>query len=190
MESYFEFNRDMRRKSIKSLIRNIVDYPKKGIIFRDITSLLNNEMGMKILWNELAEMNMYELQNLNYNKIVAIESRGFIFGSILAQIDKIPLVLARKPRKLPGEVLQKKYQLEYGEDALCIQLSDIQNGDNVLVVDDLLATGGTAKVVCDIVDALGGKIAACYFLTELNSLQGRNLLEKSDIKVISSLHYE
>jgi adenine phosphoribosyltransferase len=190
MESYFEFNQSKRRESIKSLIGNIIDYPSKGIIFRNITPLLNNKLGLKILWNELNEVEMYYLSKLNFNKIVAIESRGFIFGSLLAQISNCPLVLARKPGKLPGEVLQKKYSLEYGEDALCIQLSDIQKDDNVLVVDDLLATGGTAKVVCDIIETLGGNVAGCYFLTELNSLNGRNLLEKSDIKVISSLHYE
>jgi adenine phosphoribosyltransferase len=176
---------------IKDLIKNIEDYPKKGIIFRDITPLLNNERGLYLINEELDSVFFDEngQYKVNFNKIVAIESRGFIFGSLLASISLMPLVLARKPGKLPGVVLQKKYQLEYGEDSLCIQLSDIKKGDRVVIVDDLLATGGTAKTTCSIVEQLGGEVSACYFLIELEELEGRYLLENAGIKVLSSIRY-
>ena len=176
----------MSQEYIKSLIRSIPDYPQKGIIFRDITPLLNHEYGLSLIKNELLNSITY---HVDFNKIVAIEARGFILGTLLAMLDIRPLVLARKPGKLPGEVLQKKYKLEYGEDAICIQLSDIEKGDNILIIDDLVASGGTAKATCDIVEALGGKVVACYFLIELDELGGRKFLEDSGIKVITSIHY-
>lgn len=171
---------------IKSLIRDIPDFPQKGVIFRDVTSLLNSENGILILQNEIKSAINYRL---NFNKIVAIESRGFILGSILSTVYIRPLVLARKPGKLPNETLTKKYSLEYGEDSLSIQTCDITKEDNVLVVDDVCATGNTASTVCDIVEALGGTVEACYFLLELDFLGGRAKLESKDIKVISSIHY-
>ena len=174
-----------RVETIKSLIKNIPDYPQKGIIFRDITSILNTEDGLELIQDE-----MYDSLILNkFNKIVAIETRGFILGSLLAADFQKPLVLARKPGKLPNEVIQKKYQLEYGEDTICIQLSDIKKGDEVIICDDLIASGGTAKAVCDIVETLGGKVKACYFLIELDFLGGRKVLENMGINVISSIHY-
>jgi len=174
-----------RVETIKSLIKNIPDYPQKGIIFRDITSILNTEDGLELIQDE-----MYDSLILNkFNKIVAIEARGFILGSILASDFKKPLVLARKPGKLPNAYHEKKYKLEYGEDKICIQLSDIKKGDEVIICDDLIASGGTAKTTCEIVEDLGGKVKICYFLIELDSLGGRKLLEDSGIKVISSIHY-
>jgi adenine phosphoribosyltransferase len=175
-----------RQLEIKNLIKNIPDFPQKGVIFRDVTSLLNRENGILLIKNEIQHCINYQL---NFNKIVAIESRGFILGSILASIYVRPLVLARKPGKLPNETLQKKYKLEYGESSMCIQLCDIQKGDNVMVIDDVLATSNTAVTVCQIIETLGGRVEACYFLIELDYLKGREKIENLGIKVISSIHY-
>jgi adenine phosphoribosyltransferase len=173
---------------LKKLIKDVPNFPQNGIIFRDITSLLIHEDGLHLIYEEVFEQ-LEEYADSNINKIVAIESRGFIIGTIIASHTGLPLVLARKPGKLPNKVLQKKYSSEYSENTLCIQISDIKEGDNVLVVDDVLATGGTVKTTCEIIEALGGRVEACYFLIELDELNGRRLLEDRDIKVISSIHY-
>jgi adenine phosphoribosyltransferase len=175
-----------RIEDIKDLIRNIPDFPKKGIMFKDITSLLNDERGISLIHNELLHAINY---SLNFNKIVAIESRGFIIASMLTSIFIRPLVLARKPGKLPNETLTKKYSLEYGEDALSIQTRDIKEGDRVLLIDDVVASGNTAKTTCQIIEALGGRVEACYFLVELTELGGRKILEDMGMKVISSIKY-
>lgn len=171
---------------IKSLIRNVPDFPKPGIMFRDITSLLAEETGVTLVLNELQDRITYEL---DFDKIVAIESRGFILGALLSTIYIRPLILARKPGKLPNETLTQTYSLEYGENALSIQKHDIKKDDKILIIDDVLATGGTALATCKIIEELGGKVEACYFLIELDDLKGRDLLENEGIKVISSIHY-
>jgi adenine phosphoribosyltransferase len=176
-----------RVEKIKSLIKNIPDFPQKGIIFRDITSLFNSDSGMTLVREEIDES--VDNNNLKFNKVVAIESRGFILGALFAYVYRRPLVLARKPGKLPRETFQIEYSLEYGENTLCIQVSDIQKDDRVLIVDDLIATGGSAKAVRDIIETLGGKVTAFYFLIELDDFKGRKLLEGSDIKITTSVHY-
>jgi adenine phosphoribosyltransferase len=176
-----------RVEKIKSLIRNIPDFPQKGIIFRDITSLFNSDSGMTLVRDEIDES--VNSNSLEFNKIVGIESRGFILGALLANAHGKPLVLARKPGKLPGKTFQMKYSLEYGENTLCIQVSDIQKDDRIIIVDDLIATGGSAKAVSDIIKVLGGKVTAYYFLIELDDLKGRKLLEDSGIRIITSVHY-
>jgi adenine phosphoribosyltransferase len=176
-----------RVEKIKNLIRNIPDFPQKGIMFRDVTSLFNSDAGITLVRDEMVES--VNNNNLKFNKIIAIEARGFILGALLASLYQKPLILARKPGKLPGETFQVNYSLEYGENILCIQLSDIQKEDRVLIVDDLIATGGSAKAVQDIVESLGGKVTAFYFLIELDDLKGRELLEASEIKIITSVHY-
>jgi len=172
--------------NIKELIKDIPDFPQKGIIFRDITTLLNNDRGIILIQNEINDSINY---HLTFNKVVAIEARGFIIGSLLVTKKIRPLVLARKPGKLPNEILQKKYSSEYADDTICIQLSDISRSDNIIVVDDVLATGRTAKTTCEIIETLGGRIEACYFLIELDQLRGREKLERLGINVISSIHY-
>lgn len=177
-----------RTDELKALIKTVLDFPKKGIMFRDITSILKAKGGMSLL-DYVMEATVYEDYDLEYNKIVAIESRGFILGSSLASIFEVPLVLARKPGKLPNETLMKKYSLEYGEDAICIQTCDIDRNDRILVVDDVIASGATLAAVCDIIDALGGKVEACYCLIELDALGGRKVLEDKGIKLITSINY-
>jgi adenine phosphoribosyltransferase len=178
-----------KQLEIKNLIKNIPDFPQKGIIFRDITSLLKDPEGFNLFKNEVYN-SIFKYEDLKFNKVVAVESRGFIIGSVVSSfLYGHPLVLARKPGKLPNKVLTKKYYLEYGDNALCIQTCDIKEGDNVLICDDVLATGGTARTTVDIVEALGGRVEACYFLIELNGLEGRKLLMEKSIKIISSIHY-
>jgi adenine phosphoribosyltransferase len=176
-----------RAEKIKDLIRTIPDFPQKGIMFRDVTSLFNSNSGITLVRDEMKES--VNNNNLKFDKIVAIEARGFILGALLANLYQKPLVLARKPGKLPGETFQVNYSLEYGENILCIQISDIQKEDKVFIVDDLIATGGSAKAVQDIVESLGGKVTAFYFLIELDDLKGRELLAASEIKIITSVHY-
>jgi adenine phosphoribosyltransferase len=176
-----------RQLKIKSYIKDIPDFPQKGIIFRDITSLFKNTLGFNLVSNEL--YNVFVNEDLNFNKVVGIEARGFILGTLMADIAGKSLILARKPGKLPNETLQKKYSLEYGESSMCIQLCDIQKGDNVVVIDDVLATSNTAVTVCQIIETLGGRVEACYFLIELDYLKGREKIENLGIKVISSIHY-
>ena len=180
-----------RTDELKALIKTIPDFPKKGILFRDITSLLKADKGIALLQYVMhaSLFDAMEYDGLEFNKIVAIESRGFILGSMLASVYEVPLVLARKPGKLPNETLMKRYSLEYGEDAICIQTCDIDRNDRILVVDDVVATANTLKTTCDIIDALGRKVEACYCLIELDALGGRKVLEDKGIKLITSINY-
>ena len=158
MEQYF-----------KQRIRNIPDFPKKGIMFRDITTLLEDPESFL----QGAEA-LYKLSShLKIDKVVGIESRGFIYGSVLAQKLGAGLVLVRKPGKLPAETISQSYTLEYGEDKLEIHKNSIKPGDRVLVHDDLLATGGTARAACELIEKAGGQIVQVSFIIELAFLRGR-----------------
>ncbi|MDC0463440.1 adenine phosphoribosyltransferase [Flavobacteriaceae bacterium] len=154
--------------SIKSYIRDVPDFPKKGILFKDITPLLHSPVGVALCLESL----LSKLQNLKIDKVVAVEARGFFFGILLAQALKVPFVPIRKAGKLPGKVVAESYDLEYNSDTLEMHEDAIQIGDNVLVHDDVLATGGTAEAVCRIVESLGGKIVQCNFIMEINQLEG------------------
>lgn len=158
MEQYF-----------KEKIRNIPDFPKKGIMFRDITTLLEDGESLKKSADALYQLS----KDLNIDKVVGIESRGFIFGSILAERLGVGLVLVRKPGKLPSETISQSYTLEYGEDTLEIHSDSINAGDRILVHDDLLATGGTAKAACDLIEKAGGVIVQVSFIIELAFLGGK-----------------
>jgi adenine phosphoribosyltransferase len=154
-------------------IRSIPDFPKKGILFRDITTLLNNNKAFKASINDLAKA----LKNKKIDYIVAAESRGFIFGGALAYKLGCGFVPVRKPGKLPYKIHRHTYSLEYGKDSLEIHQDAFPKGSKVLVLDDLLATGGTALALIKLVKKLKGKIAAVLFLIELTALKGKNKLK-------------
>ena len=170
----------MLSERLKSELKDYPDFPKKGIIFKDICPILNNP----IIFNDLIEnMSKKSLYN-NADAIVAIDSRGFIFGSAIAYQIKKPLVLARKKYKLPGEVITKNYGLEYGEDSLSLQLASISKFQSFVIVDDLLATGGTAKCIVDLLKTQKKKILGLHVVVELSRLLGRNTL---DCQVVSEV---
>jgi len=160
-------------KKLSDYIRDIPDFPKKGIIFKDITTLLKDKIGFAQAIDEMCE----KIKNIKVDKIIGIESRGFIFASAMCYKLNAGLVLVRKPGKLPSETESISYELEYGEDTIEIHKDSISKGEKILVVDDLIATGGTAKAVCDVVEKLGGEIVATEFLIELSFLEGRKKLK-------------
>ncbi len=168
---------------LSQAIRSIPDFPKKGIIFRDITTLLKDPEALKETMNRLA----LHYKDEKIDRIVGIESRGFIFGTPLALELGCGFILIRKPGKLPAEVVSQEYELEYGTDKLEIHKDAIETGERVLIVDDLLATGGTAEAACSLVEKVGGEIAGCAFVIELDFLEGRKKLTGRDI--FSIVHY-
>jgi adenine phosphoribosyltransferase len=173
MEDYF-----------KQLIRNVPDFPKMGIMFRDITTLLKDREGMKKCADALYEFS----KNMKIDKVVGIDSRGFIFGGTLAYMLGAGFVLVRKPGKLPADTLSQSYTLEYGKDTLEIHKDAIKPGERLLIHDDLLATGGTARAACDLIKKAGGEIVQLSFIIELSFLQGRD--QFGDYIINSLVSYE
>ena len=169
--------------NLKTYIRDIPDFPSKGVVFRDITPLLKDPDALKYTENALLQL----LGNIKVNKVVGMESRGFFFAPILAVRLNAGFVPVRKAGKLPGETIRQDYDLEYGTDALEMHADAIQKGDKVLVHDDVLATGGTANATCRLIEKMGGEIVQCNFLLELDFLNGRDKL--LDYSVKSLLHY-
>ena len=169
---------------LKSHIRNIKNFPKQGIMFRDITTLLKNPEAFNFTLKQLISFT----EDKRINKVIGIESRGFIFGSLLAHNLKCGFIPVRKPGKLPAEKVSISYSLEYGEDKLEIHKDAIQPGDKVLVHDDLLATGGTMNAVCQLIEQLGGEIVQVSFIVELSFLNGREKLKSYDVRSI--VNYE
>lgn len=169
--------------NLEQYIRNVADFPKPGIQFKDITPLLGNNQATELCLEQLIQM----LDGQKVNKVVAIESRGFFFGILLAQKLNVGFVPIRKPGKLPYKTRRESYALEYGMDALEIHEDAIKKGDKILLHDDVLATGGTAKAACDLIEGLGGKIIQCNFLIELEFLNGIKKLENQTVR--SLLHY-
>ena len=163
--------------SIANYIREVPDFPKAGIKFKDITPLLNNPEARRECLNLL----MNGLKDLKIDKVVGIESRGFLFGMLLAQELNVGFVPVRKANKLPYKTISASYALEYGTDTLEIHTDAIQKGEKVLIHDDVLATGGTAKAVGDLVEMLGGEIVQFNFLIEMKSLNGRNKISQYSI---------
>ena len=170
-------------EDLKKLIREVPDFPKPGILFYDITTLLKDRVGFSRLIDALTEHYI----NYNIELVLGIEARGFIFGPALAYRLNAGFVPVRKPKKLPAEVLQWKYDLEYGQDTLEIHRDAIQPGQRIVICDDLLATGGTAKATADMAQQLGGNICGMGFVVELDGLKGRQKLKEYD--VFSLLHY-
>lgn len=162
---------------IKNYIRDIQGFPKKEILFKDITPLLNDPIARKEALSILAE----SLKGQQIDKVVGAESRGFFFGILLAQELNAGFVPVRKPKKLPYETISATYELEYGLDSLEMHTDAIKKGDRVLIHDDVLATGGTAKAVCELVEKLGGEIVQCNFLMELSFLGGREKIKDHPI---------
>jgi len=169
---------------LKRLIRSIPDFPKKGIVFRDITTLLKEGPEFCRVIDMMAE----ECSKRNPQAILAMESRGFVLGGALAYRMKLPFIPARKPGKLPWKKAREEYELEYGTDALEVHTDAIQSGERIVVVDDLLATGGTALAAAKLVEKLGGVVAGIIFLVELEFLKGRQRL--NDYDVFSLVKYD
>ncbi|QGK74132.1 adenine phosphoribosyltransferase [Flavobacterium sp. SLB02] len=162
---------------IENYIRDIQGFPKKEILFKDITPLLNDPIATK----ECVKILIESLKGQKIDKVVGAESRGFFFGILLAQELNVGFVPVRKPKKLPYETISATYELEYGTDSLEIHTDAIKKGDRVLIHDDVLATGGTAKAVCELVEKLGGVIVQCNFLMELGFLNGREKIKEHPI---------
>ncbi len=163
--------------SIKDLVRDVRDYPKPGIVFKDITPILSNIDALRTSTKEMAA----PFTNLGIDIVVGIESRGFIFGAPIADLLNAGFVPVRKPGKLPWKTKSVSYELEYGTDALEIHEDAITEGQNVLIVDDLLATGGTAEATCKLVSKLGGNIKGLSVLIELEDLNGRKRLNQYNV---------
>ncbi len=169
---------------LKSLIREVPDFPKPGILFYDITTLLKDPNGFQ----QLSDALVVQYQDDPPDVIAGIEARGFIFGPLLAQRLERGFVPIRKPGKLPSATSQVDYELEYGQDTLEVHTDAVEDGQKVLIVDDLLATGGTARATCDLVEQLGGTIHGLAFVVELSFLPGRSKLDGYD--VFSLLSYD
>ena len=169
--------------NLKSLIREIPDYPKPGILFYDITTLLKDTAGLKGVLDGL----LAQTDGLGIEKVVGIEARGFIFGPALAYALGTGFVPIRKPKKLPAAIESMEYALEYGTDTMEIHRDAIEPGQRVLIVDDVLATGGTAQAAAKLVEKLGGKVAGLGFVIELDFLSGRAKLPGHT--VTSLVHY-
>jgi len=169
---------------IKKHIREVPDFPKPGILFYDITTLLKEPEGLSAVIQALRDA----VTDADFDTVVGIESRGFIFGPILAGALGKGFIPVRKPGKLPAATERIEYALEYGTDALEIHRDAITDGSRVLIVDDLLATGGTAAATCQLVEKLGGKVAALAFVVELDFLAGREKLPGR--RVHSLVHYD
>ena len=163
---------------LKSSIRDVPDFPKQGIIFKDITTLLQDAD----LFGQAIDILYQSVEGMKIDAIAAIESRGFIFGSVLAYKLGIGFIPIRKPGKLPAEVFSEEYALEYGTDTIEIHKDAISPGQKILLVDDLLATGGTALASCNLIEKSGATIESILFLIELDFLNGRKLIEKYNIQ--------
>lgn len=171
---------------IKSSIKSIPDYPKAGIIFRDITSLLE----VPSAFQASVDLIVTEFKNKGITKVVGTESRGFIFGAPVALALGVPFVLVRKPKKLPRETISQSYDLEYGQDTLEIHTDSVNENDNVLIIDDLLATGGTVEATASLIRRLGGKVEHAAFVIWLPVLGGAERLEKNGINTFSLVSFD
>lgn len=174
---------DQRLDSLRGLIREVPDFPKPGILFYDITTMLKAPGGLDLAVELLAE----RLAGRGIEQVVAMESRGFIFGTPVAMKLGAGFVPVRKPGKLPAETVSESYELEYGTDTLEIHKDAVSPGQKVVILDDLLATGGTAEATVRLVRSLGAEVVTLAFVIELDFLEGRKKL--SDVEVCSLLHY-
>ena len=167
-------------KRIEDYIRSIPDFPEPGIIFRDITTVLADADGFKLAIDEFLK----KLEGVDFDVVVGAESRGFIFGAPLAYALGKPFVLVRKKGKLPCETIEQEYELEYGKATVEMHVDAIKPGQRVVIVDDLIATGGTIRAAMDLVERLGGEVVKAVFLIELAGLNGRKKLDGYDVDAV------
>ncbi len=171
--------------NLKEFIRSIPDYPKKGILFRDITTLIKNEKAFTYAIDQIVERS----KKIKFDKIAAIESRGFVFASAVSYILKKPFVMLRKKNKLPADVHSVDFELEYGTATIEIHKDSINENDSVLIIDDLIATGGTAEAAAKLVEISKGKVAAFIFVINLFDLNGCNNLKKKGYKIENLIEF-
>jgi len=171
--------------NLKDYIRSIPDYPKKGILFRDITTLIKNEKAFEETINQIVEKS----KKFEFSKIAAIESRGFVFASAVSYILKKPFIMLRKKNKLPAEVHSIDFELEYGTATIEVHKDSIEKDDNVLVIDDLIATGGTAEAAAKLIEISEGRISAFIFVINLFDLGGCDNLIKKKYKVENLIEF-
>ena len=161
--------------NLKDFIRSIPDYPKKGILFRDITTLIKDEKAFSETINQIVDRS----KKIKFNKIAAVESRGFVFASAISYILKKPFIMLRKKNKLPADVHSVDFELEYGTATIEVHKDSIEKGDRILIIDDLIATGGTAEAAAKLVSISGGAVAGFIFVINLFDLNGSdNLIKK------------
>ena len=171
---------------IKSLIRTVPHYPKEGVMFRDITTLLIDAKGLRLTVESLAD----HFRGQHINRIAGIEARGFILGAAVAYELGLGFVPVRKSGKLPAETVGQDYELEYGTDRVEIHTDAIQAGESILLIDDLIATGGTATAACALIHSMGAKVVGCGFVIDLPDLGGRQLLEGLGLRVFALCEFE
>ena len=171
--------------NLKDHIRSIQDYPKKGILFRDITTLIKNEKAFTKCINEIVDRS----KKFEFNKIAAIESRGFVFASAVSYLLKKPFILLRKKNKLPAETHSVEFKLEYGKATMEIHKDSIESSDSVLLIDDLIATGGTAEAAVKLIEMSKGKVEGLIFVINLFDIGGYNNLAKKGYKVENLIEF-
>jgi adenine phosphoribosyltransferase len=170
---------------LKNYIRSISDYPKKGILFRDITTLIKDEKAFAETINQIVERS----KKFNFDKIAAIESRGFVFASAVSYILNKPFIMLRKKNKLPADVYSVDFKLEYGTATIEVHKYSIEKDDNVLIIDDLIATGGTADAAAKLIEISQGKVAAFIFVINLFDLNGCENLRKRNYKIENLIEF-
>ena len=170
---------------LKNYIRSIPDYPKKGILFRDITTLIKDEKAFEETINQIIEKS----KKFNFDKIAAIESRGFVFASAVSYVLKKPFIMLRKKNKLPADVHSVDFELEYGTATIEVHKDSINENEKVLIIDDLIATGGTAEAAAKLIEISQGKVAAFIFVINLFDLDGCENLRKKSYKIESLIEF-
>ena len=171
--------------NLKKHIRSIKDYPKKGILFRDITTLIKNADAFKYTNDKIIEI----AKKIDFDKVAAIESRGFVFASTVSYLLNKPFILLRKKNKLPADVHSVDFELEYGKATIEVHKDSIKKNEKILVIDDLIATGGTAEAAAKLIEISGGEVAGFIFVINLFDLPGNNLLKKKGYKTESLIEF-
>lgn len=175
----------MIEQRLQNIIRDVKDFPKPGILFKDITPILSDN----VLCDDIVDETIKRLNGLQIDAVAGVESRGFLFGFLIAQKLRVPFIPVRKAGKLPYQTVSYSYDLEYGSATIEVHTDALKKGDNILIHDDLLATGGTAMAAAELVKILGGNVAAYSFVVELDFLQGRSALTAYTNNIIALAHF-